>query len=52
MKLESSEETRMLRREIRRFVDDEFRPAIENAQDQIERYHELDPENPHLSDNV
>jgi alkylation response protein AidB-like acyl-CoA dehydrogenase len=52
MDLAFSEETRMLRKEIRRFVDEEFRPAIEDAQDQIERYHELDPENPHLSDNV
>lgn len=42
----------MLRKEIRRFVDNEFRPAIEDAQDRIERYHELEPENPHLSDNV
>lgn len=52
MELAFSEETRMLRKEIRRFVDDEFRPAIDDAQDRIQRYHDLDPENPHLSDNV
>lgn len=38
------EETQMLRKEIRRFVDQEFRPAIEDIQSDIERYHELDPE--------
>lgn len=42
----------MLRREIRRFVDEEFRPAIEDAQDRIERYHELEPSHPRLTDNV
>jgi acyl-CoA dehydrogenase len=52
MELAFSEETRMLRKEIRRFVDEEFRPAIQDAQEQIERYHELEPENPHLSDDV
>lgn len=52
MELALSEETRMLRREIRRFVDDKFRPAIEDAQEAIERYHELDPSNPHLTDDV
>jgi len=52
MELAFSEETRMLRKEIRRFVDEEFRPAIDDAQEQIERYHDLDPEHPHLTDDV
>lgn len=52
MDLGLSSETRMLRREIRRFVDEEFRPAIEDAEAKIERYHELDPSNPHLTDDV
>lgn len=52
MELALSEETRMLRREIRRFVDEKFRPAIEDAQEEIERYHELDPSNSYLTDDV
>jgi acyl-CoA dehydrogenase len=42
----------MLRGEIRRFVDEEFRPAIDDAQEQIERYHELNPSSAYLTDNV
>jgi len=42
----------MLRREIRRFVDEKFRPAIEDAQEEIERYHELGPSDPYLTDDV
>ena len=52
MELQFSEETRMLRQEIRRFVDEKFRPAIEDAQDKIERYHDLEPSDPYLTDNV
>lgn len=52
MDLAFSQETRMLRREIRRFVDEKFRPAIEDTEELIERYDDLDPENPHLTDNV
>ena len=52
MNLEFSEQTRMLRQEIRRFVDEEFRPVLNDVGDEIERYHELDPENPELTDNV
>lgn len=52
MQLELPEETQMLRREIRRFVDEEFRPILNDLPDKIEGYHELDPENPELTDNV
>ena len=52
MNLEFSEQTRMLRQEIRRFVDEEFRPVLNDVGDEIERYHELEPENPELTDNV
>ncbi len=52
MELAFSQETRMLRREIRRFVDEKFRPAIEEAEEQIERYHELGTSDPHLTDDV
>lgn len=46
------QETTMLRREIRRFVDAEFRPLLNDVQDAIERYHELDPEYTNVTDNV
>lgn len=52
MQLELPAETQMLRREIRRFVDEEFRPILNDLPDKIERYHDLDPENPELTDNV
>lgn len=52
MQLAFSNETRMLRREIRRFVDEEFRPLLNDLPDKIQRYHDLDPENPELTDNV
>lgn len=52
MQFEFSKETAMLRKEIRRFVDQEFRPAIEDISDEIERYHELDPEYEYETDNV
>lgn len=52
MHLTFSEETRMLRREIRRFVDEKFRPAIEEAEESIDRYHDLGPSDPHLTDDV
>ncbi|WP_227378941.1 acyl-CoA dehydrogenase family protein [Haladaptatus halobius] len=52
MDLEFSNQTKMLRREIRRFVDDEFRPILNDLPDKIERYHDLDPENPELTDDV
>lgn len=46
------DETQMLRKEIRRFVDQEFRPAIEEIRGDIERYHELDPEYVEETDDV
>lgn len=52
MELEFSNATTMLRREIRRFVDDEFRPLLNDLTDDVERYHDLDPEHPELTDNV
>lgn len=52
MELEFSNQTRMLRKEIRRFVDEEFRPILNDLPDKIERYDELEPENPELTDNV
>lgn len=52
MELAFSEQTSMLRQEIRRFVDEEFRPILNNIYDEIDRYHELDPKNPELTDNV
>lgn len=52
MEFELSNQTRMLRKEIRRFVDEEFRPILNDLSDEIERYHDLDPENPELTDNV
>lgn len=52
MEFELSPETEMLRREIRRFVDEEFRPVLDDLADQIERYHDLNPSNPGLTDNV
>ncbi|QFU84860.1 acyl-CoA dehydrogenase (plasmid) [Natronorubrum aibiense] len=42
----------MLRREIRRFVDEEFRPLLTDLVDDIDRYHDLEPANPELTDNV
>lgn len=45
-------ETRALRREIRRFVDEEMRPVIEDVIGDIEGYHELGPRDPSLTDNV
>lgn len=52
MQLEFSPETRMLRREIRRFVDDEFRPLLNSLPEKIDRYHDLDPAHKELTDNV
>lgn len=52
MDFELPPETQVLRREVRRFVDDEIRPAIEDAIELIEGYHELDPSHPELTDNV
>jgi acyl-CoA dehydrogenase len=52
MELAFSPETIMLRREIRRFVDEEFRPLLADVADEIERYHELEPSNPELTDDV
>lgn len=52
MEFEFPSDTEMLRREIRRFVDDEFRPVLDDIADKIERYHELDPSHPDLTDNV
>ncbi|MFB6142206.1 MAG: acyl-CoA dehydrogenase family protein [Halorientalis sp.] len=45
-------ETRMLRAEVRRFVDEEFRPLLDDVQDRIERYHDLDPEHADVTDDV
>lgn len=45
-------ETCMLRTEVRRFVDEEFRPLLDDVQDRIERYHELDPEYEEVTDDV
>lgn len=47
-----SPEATAIRREIRRFVDDELRPVIEDVRSGIEGYHELGPANPALTDNV
>jgi len=52
MDLSFSRETRMLRSEIRRFVDEEFRPVLNDVGERIERYHELDPSEPELTDDV
>jgi alkylation response protein AidB-like acyl-CoA dehydrogenase len=52
MELEFSNATKMLRQEVRRFVDEEFRPVLNGVSDEIERYHDLGPENPELTDNV
>jgi acyl-CoA dehydrogenase len=52
MELAFSPETTMLRREIRRFVDEEFRPLLTELVDEIERYHDLEPSNPELTDDV
>lgn len=52
MDLSFDQETKMLRQEIRRFVDEEFRPVIKETQEKIDRYHDLDPWDPHVTDNV
>lgn len=52
MHLEFTAETRAIRREIRRFVDEEFRPLLEDLDERIDHYHDLDPEHPELTDNV
>lgn len=52
MDFDLDSETKMLRREIRRFVDAEFRPLLDEVQDNIERYHDLDPEHADITDNV
>jgi len=52
MDFEFSPETQMLRREIRRFVDQEFRPVLNTLVDSIDQYYDLDPEHPELTDNV
>lgn len=52
MRLEFDNQTRMLRQEIRRFVNEEFRPILNDLPDEIERYHELGPENPGLTDDI
>lgn len=52
MELEFSNATKMLRQEVRRFVDEEFRPILNDLPDEIERYHVLNPESPELTDNV
>lgn len=52
MDFQLSPETEMLRREIRRFVDEEFRPVLDELAEHIDRYHDLNPSNPQLTDNV
>jgi len=52
MKFTFTSETQMLRREIRRFVDQEFRPIFDTLEDNIDQYYDLDPEHPELTDNV
>lgn len=52
MELGFSPATEMLRKEVRRFVDEEFRPILNDLPEEIERYHDLDPESPELTDNV
>ena len=52
MEFDLSPETEMLRGEIRRFVDKEFRPLLDDVQDRIERYHDLDPKYDDVTDNV
>ena len=50
--MQLSEETQAVRREVRRFVDEEIRPAIDDAIDEIEGYHELAGEGEHLTDDI
>lgn len=52
MELAFSPETRMLRKEVRRFVDEEFRPVLNDLGEKLDRYHDLDPAHPELTDNV
>lgn len=52
MEFDFDAETRMLRREVRRFVDGEFRPLLDDVQDRIERYHDLDPDHADVTDDV
>lgn len=52
MEFRLSPEATAIRREIRRFVDDELRPVIEDARSDIEGYHELNPTHPELTDNI
>ena len=50
--MEIDSETQAIRREVRRFVDEEFRPIIEDVREDIESYHELDPTYEELTDDV
>lgn len=52
MELEFSPEVRVLRKEIRRFVDEEFRPVLDDLEETIDHYHDLNPEHPELTDNI
>lgn len=52
MEFELPQELQMLRREVRRFVDQELRPAVEEIEEDIEPYHELDPEHVDETDNI
>lgn len=52
MYYEQADAITMLRKEVRRFVDDEFRPAIDTLPEQIETYHDLDPSAAAITDDV
>lgn len=50
MEFALSEETQMLRKQIRRFVEEELEPAVKDIEDDIEGYHDLDPEHVYETD--
>jgi alkylation response protein AidB-like acyl-CoA dehydrogenase len=52
MHLEFTPETRAIRREIRRYVDEEFRPILETLDEKLDSYHDLKPSHPELTDNI
>lgn len=52
MEFALSEETQMLREQIRRFVEEELEPAIDDIEEDIEGYHEFDTEHAYETDNI
>lgn len=52
MDFDLDEVTTMLRTVIRRFVDEVFRPLLDDLHDDIERYYDLDPEYADVTDDV